>query len=236
VKIVDFGIAKVTSSITRTTDGIIVGTPYYLSFEQAKGLPVDQRSDIYSLGVVLYEMITGQVPFAGEALEVIHKHITESPVPPSRINASVTHQVEAVTLRALRKRPQERFRTAGEMARALGYAMQASSPVRHEVSDVPEKGVPARAGRLAIMGGQAEGRVIDLSAKVILLRRRDINPADMLISREHARLVRQGQQSWLEDLDSTNGTFHNGRRIFDRVLLRDGDEIGVGKTVLRIHM
>ena len=235
VKIVDFGIAKVTSSITRTTDGMIVGTPYYLSFEQAKGLPVDQRSDIYSLGVVLYEMITGQVPFAGKALEVIHKHITESPAPPSRINTLVTHDVEAVTFRALRKRPQERFQTAGEMAMALGYAMQTPSPMHYERPGAPDKSPPARASRLAVMSGQAKGTVIDLSSAVVFLKRRDINPADMLISREHARIVHQGQQSWLEDLDSTNGTFHNGRRVFDRVLLRDGDEIRLGHTVLRFQ-
>jgi serine/threonine protein kinase len=236
VKIVDFGIAKVTSSITRTTDGVIVGTPYYLSFEQAKGLPVDQRSDIYSLGVVLYEMITGQVPFAGKALEVIHKHITESPIPPSRINTSVTHEVEAVTLRALRKRPQERFQTAGEVARALGYAIQAPPPLHFEKPGVSVQSSTARAGQLAVMGGQAKGKVIDLCPAVVLLRRRDINPADMLISREHARILQQGHQSWLEGLDSTNGTFHNGRRIFDRVLLRDGDEIRLGNTVLRTQM
>lgn len=236
VKIVDFGIAKVASSMTRTTDGMVVGTPYYLSLEQAKGLPVDQRSDIYSLGVVLYEMITGQLPFAGKALEVIHKHITQSPVPPSRINTSVTHEVEAVTLRALRKSPQERYRTAGEMARALGYAMQAPSPMHYERPDVTEKSPPARAVGLAVTGGQADGKVISLSSAVILLRRRDINPADMLISREHARILQQGQQSWLEDLDSTNGTFHNGRRIFDRALLKNGDEIKLGNTVLQIQM
>nr|NIN70144.1 FHA domain-containing protein [Anaerolineae bacterium]NIN99296.1 FHA domain-containing protein [Anaerolineae bacterium]NIQ82161.1 FHA domain-containing protein [Anaerolineae bacterium] len=63
-----------------------------------------------------------------------------------------------------------------------------------------------------------------------------IDPRDMLISREHARVFQQGQQLWLEDLDSTNGTFHNGRRIFGRVLLRDGDDLKLGNAVVRVQM
>jgi serine/threonine protein kinase len=236
VKIVDFGIAKMTSSITRTTDGLIVGTPYYLSVEQAKGLPVNPRSDIYSLGVVLYEMITGQVPFTGKALEVVDKHIKETPIPPSRVKATVSPQVESVTLRALQKRPQERFQSAGEMARALGYAMPAPSPIPYERPTSARKGPPVKAAQLAIMSGQARGKMVPLSSGISILRRRDINPKDMLISREHARIFQQGQQLWLEDLDSTNGTFHNGHRIFDRVLLRDGDEIRLGNAALHVRM
>lgn len=236
VKIVDFGIAKVTSSITRTTDGLIIGTPYYLSFEQAKGLPVNPRSDIYSLGVVLYEMTTGRVPFEGESLEVIHKHITKKPIPPTRLNQSVPRYAEAATLRALRKNPQERFQTAGEMARALGYAMPAPSPTPYERPIPAEKGPPVRGAQLAVVGRQAKGKVIPLESSVNVLRRRDIDADDTLISREHARIFLQGQHLWLEDLDSLNGTFHNRRRIFDQALLRNGDDIRLGNAVLRVQM
>jgi serine/threonine protein kinase len=232
VRVVDFGIAKVTSSLTRTTDGLIVGTPYYLSFEQAKGLPVDRRSDIYSLGVVLYEMIAGQLPFEGEPLEVIHKHITQNPIPPSRLNPSVPPQFEAATLRALRKRPRERFQTAGEMASALGYAAAAYRP-----SPIPvRESIVSTTAHLTVVVGPRRGSVIDLASQSRVLSRREIDEHDMLISREHARVLRQGQQSWLEDLDSTNGTFLNGQRIFGTALLRDGDEIRMGNAVLRLQI
>jgi serine/threonine protein kinase len=232
VKIVDFGIAKVTSSITRTIDGLIVGTPYYLSFEQAKGLPVDRRSDIYSLGVVLYEMIAGQLPFEGEPLEVIHKHITQNPVSPSRVNPLIPARFEATTVRALRKRPRERFQTAGEMASALGYVGATRCPSPVPVQD----GFASVPARLMAVAGPTSGSIIDLASQSRVLGRRDIDRDDRLISREHARVLRQGQQFWLEDLNSTNGTFLNGQRIFGRALLKDGDEISLGNTILRLQM
>jgi pSer/pThr/pTyr-binding forkhead associated (FHA) protein len=121
VKIVDFGIAKWTGRITRTVDGMVIGTPFYLSYEQARGLPVDPRSDIYSLGVVLYEMVTGRVPFQGQALEVIRKHLTELPPPPRRFNPSLRPEIEQVVLQALHKDRRQRFQSAQELAAAVGY-------------------------------------------------------------------------------------------------------------------
>lgn len=236
VKIVDFGIAKMTSSITRTTDGLIVGTPLYLSVEQAKGLPVVRQSDIYSLGVVLYEMISGRVPFIGKGLEVVDKHIKEKPIPPSKINPSVSRQMEEVTLRALQKRPEERFRTAGEMARALGHAMPVPSPRPAGRPAASHEGFPSKIAQLAVVSGEAKGDTIALPPGVCILRRRDINPNDMLISREHAKILQQGQHLWLEDLNSRNGTFHNGQRVFGRTLLRDGDELKLGNVVVRVQM
>jgi serine/threonine protein kinase len=240
VKIVDFGIAKVTTSITRTSEGMIVGTPYYMSYEQARGLRVDPRSDIYSLGVVLYEMVTGRVPFAGEPLDVVHKHITERPIPPRRINAALPVQVEAVVMRALEKDRNRRFQTAEEMARALGYIrfMPYLEPYYEKREARPPEVEHERAAVLAqlvVIRGGAKGRRVSLTSPVTILRRRDIDPQDLLISREHARIINQEGYFWLEDLNSTNGTYLNGQRIFEPVLLRTGDHIQIGNSVMKFE-
>ena len=246
VKVVDFGIARDTSTMTRTSEGMIVGTPYYMSFEQAKGQRVDARSDIYSLGVVLYEMLTGQVPFSGDPLTVVHKHITKDPVLPRKLNPAIPPEVEAVTLRAMAKDCRKRFQTAKDMAAALGYKFPVSLPVppMPEERKVPEVRRPeprlaprplAKPGQLSLVRGKERGKRIDLGAAETTLQRRDIDPSDMLISRRHARVFQRGGQFWLEDLNSTNGTFHNGQRIFKPGLLQAGDEIRVGNSVLRFE-
>lgn len=245
VKIVDFGIAKVTSSVTRTSEGMIVGTPYYMSYEQAKGERVDPRSDIYSLGAVLYEAVTGRVPFTGEPLEVIHKHLTEEPIPPRRINPSLSSGVETVVMRALSKDRSKRFQTAAEMAKTLGYTGTVPSPEPYVYGVREErrkpwiewrhlgKRKPAAVARLVVISGGGKGRRIPLTSQITVLRRRDVDPNDLLISRKHAQIIQQGGQFWLEDLGSTNGTYLNGHRIFDRLLLEKGDKIWIGDSVLR---
>lgn len=243
VKLVDFGIARLTSSVRRTSNGMIVGTPYYLSYEQAKGLEVDHRSDIYSLGVVLYEMVTGQPPFRGDSLEVVHKHLTEEPRSPREMNPDIPLNIEAVILRALRKNPRQRFQTAREMAHALGYRgafvsepqplERTRQPSRQPSGDPSAREVTIPAARLVVMTGRMRGSTIELSDSVTSIRRRHVDPGDLLISREHARTLRMGQQVWLEDLGSRNGTYHNGLRIFDRVVLQRGDEIRIGNSILR---
>lgn len=120
----DFGIAKVLAEASRlTATGGPVGTPAYMSPEQALGGEVDARSDLYSLGVVLYEMLTGQPPFLGEPISaVVHAH-AHQPVPPPRSrNPELSQEVEAVILKALAKDPRQRFQSAREMARALAAA------------------------------------------------------------------------------------------------------------------
>ena len=248
VKVVDFGIAKFAREPTRTSVGMIVGTPYYMSYEQAKGQTVDPRSDIYSLGVVLYEMVTGRVPFAGKPLDVVSKHLTEKPIPPRKINTALSTQVETVVMRALEKDRNRRFQAAAEMARALGHTVTVPSPVPY-LYERPEEGAPrverlrrrfepeavAVPVQLVVIGGAGRGRRIPITLPIAILRRRDIAPNDLLISREHARIIQQGRQFWLEDMGSINGTYLNGRRIFERALLQSGDEIMVGNNVLRFE-
>jgi eukaryotic-like serine/threonine-protein kinase len=115
LKVTDFGIARSGAS-QMTEVGSIIGTAQYLSPEQARGAPVDQTSDLYAVGVVLYEMLTGQVPFTGDTpLEIAMKHLSEVPVPPSELRPEVPHDLDSVVLRALAKDPHERYRSAEEM-------------------------------------------------------------------------------------------------------------------------
>ena len=126
VKITDFGIVKLVGS-EKTNTGDNYGSPEYVSPEQAEGAPVDPRSDIYSLGVILYEMLTGEPPFHDHGgklsqLEIVRAHIHQPPPPPSQINAQVTPQLEAVILRAIEKKPENRFSSCIEFLRAVRQA------------------------------------------------------------------------------------------------------------------
>jgi serine/threonine-protein kinase len=115
LKVTDFGIARSGAS-QMTEAGSIVGTAQYLSPEQARGAPVDPRSDLYSLGIVLYEMLTGKVPFTGETpVEIAMKHLSQVPDPPSKLRPNIPHDLDAIVMRALAKDPEQRYASAEEM-------------------------------------------------------------------------------------------------------------------------
>jgi predicted Ser/Thr protein kinase len=121
VKVMDFGIARAAADDTLTQTGIVLGTASYLSPEQAQGLPVDARSDIYSLGCVLYEMLAGRPPFVADTpVSIAYKHVHEDARPPSEVEPSVPAALDAVVLRALAKDPEERFETAAAFREAIG--------------------------------------------------------------------------------------------------------------------
>ncbi|BBY23745.1 Stk1 family PASTA domain-containing Ser/Thr kinase [Mycobacterium stomatepiae] len=118
VKVMDFGIARAIAdsgnSVTQTA--AVIGTAQYLSPEQARGDSVDARSDVYSLGCVLYEMLTGEPPFTGDSpVSVAYQHVREDPVPPSKRHAGISPDLDAVVLKALAKNPDNRYQTAAEM-------------------------------------------------------------------------------------------------------------------------
>jgi serine/threonine-protein kinase len=127
-KVTDFGIAKAGAS-DMTQTGSIMGTAQYLSPEQAQGHAVSAPSDLYSVGIILYEMLTGRVPFEGEsAVTIALKQVAEPPVPPSAYNPAVPPALEAVVLRALEKDPHRRFADADEFIAALENAAAGISP------------------------------------------------------------------------------------------------------------
>jgi beta-lactam-binding protein with PASTA domain/tRNA A-37 threonylcarbamoyl transferase component Bud32 len=116
VKVTDFGIARAGTTDGLTQTGSVMGTATYFSPEQAQGLPVDGRSDVYSLGVVLYEMVTGVAPFTGDSpVAVAYKHVREAPVPPSQRNPAVPEALEAIILTAMAKDPDHRYQSADDM-------------------------------------------------------------------------------------------------------------------------
>jgi hypothetical protein len=119
VKVVDFGIARAAGSDTLTHTGVVLGSTAYLSPEQAGGQPVDERADLYSLGCVLYEMLTGRVPFSADTpIATMYRHVNEDAPPPSTI-APVQSELEDAVLRCLEKDPKRRFASAAELEAAL---------------------------------------------------------------------------------------------------------------------
>src|SRR5271170_6012699 len=126
-KLMDFGIAKSSTDPQLTRPGTTVGSVYYMSPEQVRGGNVDARSDIYSFGVTLYEMLTGRRPFQGEnAYNVLSAQLNESPVPPGQLNPSVPAGFNEVVLRAMSKTPEGRYQSAEEFRQALLKAQQGS--------------------------------------------------------------------------------------------------------------
>ena len=153
VKILDFGIAKITENqdsnqAKLTQAGIVYGTPEYLSPEQAQALDLDHRTDIYSLGVMLYEMMTGRVPFVADSpVKILTKHVFEQPAPPSQLSPGrVSPTMEGIILRAMAKDPKQRFANALDMFKAL---------VRREQEILTQRGLGADANW--VPGGELTG-------------------------------------------------------------------------------
>jgi beta-lactam-binding protein with PASTA domain/tRNA A-37 threonylcarbamoyl transferase component Bud32 len=162
-KVTDFGIARALGSDgdqTMTQTGMVIGTAAYFSPEQAQGNPVDARSDVYALGVVLYEMLAGRAPFTGETpLAVAYKHVREDPIAPSNVNPDVPKPLDAITMKALAKNPDNRFSSATEMQEDLErflagqkvhatpllgatHAMTRAQPVGSETAVLQEQDYP----------------------------------------------------------------------------------------------
>ena len=131
VKVMDFGIARAVSDSTSTltTTSSVLGTAQYLSPEQARGETVDARSDLYSAGCVLYEMVAGEPPFTGESpVAVAYQHVRETPRPPSSVNPQVSRYVDAVVMQAMAKNPENRYASAGDMRTDLIAVLTGGRP------------------------------------------------------------------------------------------------------------
>ncbi len=129
IKIMDFGVARMKVSELKTQLGTRLGTPKYMSPEQSTGGKLDHRTDIFSLGIVLYEMLTGAKLFRGDSLtNVLHNVATFEPPPPSRIKPEVTHLLDLVIKRAMEKKPSDRYSSAWEMVDDLRHCLQELAP------------------------------------------------------------------------------------------------------------
>jgi serine/threonine-protein kinase len=249
----DFGLVKLVGhqrGITRP--GISIGTPAYFSPEQAAGGEVDHRSDIYGLGVMLYELLTGRLPFEADSpVEMMFRRLREPPAPPRRFNPRITHQLETIILQALARDPAERYSTMDELVNDLSRLPGATG--RGLLSAAAPVGATARLGALSqavgsrlIVTGTGATLLLPPQEEVLIGRADpqvtpqpdvDLGPhggGQAGVSRSHARMVR-GPASWLlEDLQSTNGTFLNGVQMLpgQPVRVSTGDIIRCGQLTL----
>lgn len=155
VKVADFGLARAASSATLTETGKVIGSVHYFSPEQARGEAVGPASDIYSLGVVLYEMVTGMRPFQGDSpIAVALKHLYEEPVPPRQVNPQIPAWLEQVILRAMAKNPADRFPSATALAEALEWRAEAAvAPIASRAAGEAVSGGRERRGRTGAADG-----------------------------------------------------------------------------------
>ncbi|MDH3728596.1 MAG: serine/threonine protein kinase, partial [Myxococcales bacterium] len=146
VKVLDFGIAKVANRPHRLTkDGEVLGTPHYMSPEQCAGSDIDHRTDIYALGVLLYEMVTGHVPHdADTMMGILTKQMYEDPVSPTVRVSKLSEELDRIIMRSLEKKPAQRYQTMHELEADLGGLQAARKPAGSDAITLKLKGVPKR--------------------------------------------------------------------------------------------
>ena len=138
IKVADFGIAKLPDNDTLTAESKAIGTVHYISPEQAKGMAIDARSDLYSLGIVMYELACGRLPFTAEdPISVAMKQINDDPLAPSKINPSIPHGLEQIILRAMEKDPDRRYQSAKQMLKHI-KALKENPDIRFRPIEVIE--------------------------------------------------------------------------------------------------
>jgi len=255
----DFGLSRIKAG-TGVTSGLVPGSPYYMSPEQGRGgVELDERSDQYSLGVVLYEMTTGQLPFtAGNAFSIIQDHLSTPPPPPSLANRRITRPLDEVILRALSKNPADRFpniKTFVEtFQKSVAPPRPATAPIRLDDAATRELlmdpvwglgGVPLMlVHQLGKVSFELKGR-----NEYWLGRSEPSRPfkpeldlaghqgMEMGVSRKHGVLRLEGGRLYYTDMKSSNGSRVNGVRLRPEIpmLLKDGDEVCLGRFVFRIY-
>ncbi len=173
VKVTDFGTAKILQFGTVQQTAHVMGTPSYMSPEQVKGRAVDGRSDIFSLGVMLYEMVTGEKPFPGQNITtVIYKIVNEEPVPPRQINPSIHPGISAVVMRSLEKEPDQRYQSCREMLEDLrNYRTLAPGGGNPQSTMVMGGGSPAA----TVVSGNSGGRGLAGQDQTVVATARSLN-------------------------------------------------------------
>ncbi len=233
----DLGLAKLAEGEQMTQGGIILGTLAYMSPEQALGEPVDERSDVYSLGVLLYELVVGRLPFPIKTRsQAIRYHTQETPPAPRSVRPDIPEPIERVILKALEKSPANRFPTASAMAKALADVSQEATVLsppltaheeavslitQYQASLVTPRGssilaefppTPADSSRDRITIKEPNGapRSVAIQAQGLTIGRDADNEVvldDPQVSRHHARIEFDGMNYRIVDLDSRNGTY-----------------------------
>jgi serine/threonine protein kinase len=255
----DFGLAKIKQAGHGLTDpGLSLGTPAYISPEQALGDPVDHRADIYALGVVLFEMATGRVPYqASRPFEVLLMHISEPAPRPRALVPNLPEDLERIILKALEKDPDSRYDNMLDMVgelESLGGLGVATRPVQADAQCWPSENAtveiagarPILVGPHFIVAGTGTPLPIPHQDEVIIGRSDpatntvvDIDLTNLRgietgVSRQHTRLIFASGAWTIEDLGSTNGTYLNKEQIppFEPRKLSDRDVVDLGQMSL----
>ncbi|MEK7278281.1 MAG: FHA domain-containing serine/threonine-protein kinase [Chloroflexota bacterium] len=242
VVVTDFDLARMEGAAGRTVAGQAMGTLQYLSPEQARGDPIDQATDIYALGVILFELVTGTWPFASKnPADILRAHFEAPPPRASGLNPAVPSHVDAAVQRAMAKSPKERFQHAGDLAAAaLGRAAEPApaappAPDDEYLPTMLEK--KRKTPSLEILDGALAGKKFALGAATTLgySSENTITLPDEYASGLHARIDREADTCLLRDLKSTNGTRLNGIDLAPDAprALQPGDVIEIGDTHLR---
>jgi serine/threonine protein kinase/uncharacterized cupredoxin-like copper-binding protein len=234
VKIADFGLARLVEGGVATRSGVTMGSPAYMSPEQCEGVELDGRSDLYSLGIVLYEVTTGYLPFEIKTVtDAVYKHMSVAPLSPRKVRPDLPIALNEIILRCLAKRPDDRFATGTDLATALqavldelGPSAPAPDPVRMTVPVPQTAATPPPAPRLGRgsslprlyvldQNGQQQNMLAISTRGVTLGRAADnvIVLADPMISRAHLRVDWDGRKVSVTDLGAANGTYLGDLRL-----------------------
>lgn len=245
LKLIDFGVAHFASMPSATAVGTVIGKVKYISVEAASGNRVVPQSDLYSLGVIAYEMLAGRAPFTGSDPEVLTHHLRTRPVPLRQVNPAIPERIERAVMKALEKNPGDRHHSAEEMARAFMYeppfsAGFADAGGRHPVAasggprlDETLKGpAPLRLRR------DVDGQTLTVAQTGTVGTRALLNPVDTSISRSaHGELLTLNGQWHVRETvgsPSANGIWVNNVRIMEAVPLKAGDALRFGNTTFRV--
>jgi len=257
VKIGDFGLARGRDTVTLTQSNVFMGTAYYISPEQAEsGRSADTRSDLYSVAIVLFEMLSGEPPFRGEtAVDIVIKHMNEKVPSICRVRPDLPVEMNDFMQRALAKQPADRYATPREFINALEQIqdrLREMPPIERpgrngDAKPRPYNNVPApppqKEARLIVL---SNGQPIPLRGDLMVVGRQDptlgifpeINLADKTVGRRHAYLRHQQGTYTVEDLNALNKTRLNGVTLtpHEERSLKDGDLLRFGSVEVRFEL